>query len=35
MVFGVGSVAASLAPSAGWLIGARAVQGVGGGILLR
>lgn len=34
MVFGVGSVAASLAPSAGWLIGARAVQGVGGGILL-
>ena len=34
VVFGVGSVAASLAGSAGALIGARALQGVGGGILL-
>ena len=33
-LFLVGSVAASLAPGIGWLIAARAVQGVGGGILM-
>lgn len=34
ILFGIGSVAASLSGSVGWLIAARAVQGVGGGILL-
>ncbi len=33
-VFLVGSVAASLSPTIGWLIAARALQGVGGGILM-
>jgi hypothetical protein len=31
-VFALGSVVAALAPTLGWLIGGRAVQGVGGGI---
>ncbi len=34
VLFGFGSVAASLAPGIGLLVAARAVQGVGGGILL-
>ena len=32
-VFGVGSVMAALAPSFGWLLTARAVQAIGGGVL--
>jgi EmrB/QacA subfamily drug resistance transporter len=34
VLFGIGSIAASLAGSAGLLIAARALQGVGGGILM-
>ncbi len=33
LMFAAGSLACSLAPSLGWLIGARAVQGVGGSML--
>lgn len=33
VVLSVGSLAAALAPSIGWLIAARAVQGMGGGVL--
>ncbi|MEV0797350.1 MFS transporter [Kribbella sp. NPDC050281] len=33
VVFGIGSLLCSLAPSVGWLIGARAVQAVGGTML--
>lgn len=33
-LFLLGSVAASLSPTVGWLIAARALQGVGGGILM-
>ena len=33
LLFAAGSLACSLAPSLGWLIGARAVQGVGGSML--
>ena len=34
VLFLAGSVAASLAPTIGWLVAARALQGVGGGILM-
>ncbi|MCI0778515.1 MAG: MFS transporter [Chloroflexi bacterium] len=34
LVFGAGSVLVALAPSLGWLIGARVVQAVGGGALI-
>ena len=34
VLFLVGSVAASLAPGIGWLVAARAVQGIGGGVLM-
>ena len=33
VVLSIGSLAAALAPSIGWLIAARALQGVGGGVL--
>jgi EmrB/QacA subfamily drug resistance transporter len=34
VLFLVGSIAASLSPTIGWLIAARALQGIGGGILM-
>src|SRR3954470_22058281 len=33
VILAVGSLAAALAPSIGWLIAARALQGIGGGVL--
>jgi EmrB/QacA subfamily drug resistance transporter len=33
-IFGIGSMLCGLAPSAGWLIGARVVQGIGGSVTM-